>query len=575
VAVALALFTLLPVGPGEALVPAPTGSQLVSTGVVGPTPAPPRDQTLYTSGTAFSPPTSFNPLQRSSYTGTVGLLYETLFLYDPLHSKFVPWLAESGSWAGPATYRIQLRPGVDWVDSKSGAVTGELTGADVAFTVRLAMSDSADPAHQDVASVHSVSAAGDHVTVRFSEPVGYAEWQRFLWHAPVLPEAVWSKLPAGQQARAPNLAPVATGPMTLYSTSASGACYRDNPHWWGKVALALSFKFTYLCDLVSGSSGTALAQLLGDKVDWSNELLRGVPDLAAPKATGYGIKTYYPSTPYMIPASTAWLQMDLARAPGDDLDFRKAVAYAVDPSAVAQGAYTGTVVVAAPAGLLPELGKWVDQKAAKQLGFYYSPSLAKKYLAKSRYEGQQISFLVPQGETELSDAANLLTGQLGKVGVHVKVDTVPLRQFSADLVSGNYGMAINPEVGISATPWDYFDTVYRLPVPSALAAGQNTERFSDPAAWALVERAGTTPPTDTAELTKFYDELQVDFLEQLPEIPLWYTGAWFQANTKVWQGYPSSTTPRDQFTPVMWRGWLGSSTTVFALAGLTRSASRS
>lgn len=551
------------------------GSQAGSDNVVGPVPMPPRDETLYTSGTSSTPPSSFNPLDQSSYTGTMGLLYEPLFLYDPLHQKFLPWLAESGSWVGPTTYRLQVRPGVDWVDSKSGDVVGTLKGADVAYTVHLAMSDQSDPAHGDVESVRSVSATGDQVTVQFSQPVGYAQWQRFLWHAPVLPQAVWSKLTANDEASAPNLSPVATGPMTLYSTSPSGACYRDNPHWWAKTALGLSFKFTYLCDLVTGSSGTELSDLLDDKVDWSNELLRGVPSLAEPKAAGYGIKTYYASAPYMIPATTAWLQMDLARSPGSNVLFRIAVAYAIDPSTVAEDAYTGTVKAAEPAGLLPELSSWVDQKVAKKLGFYYSPSLAKKYLERSGYAGQQLPFLVPGGEPDLADAANLLAGQLAKVGIHVKVEIVAQAQFLADLASGNYGMAINAQVGISATPWEYFDTVYRLPLASALAAGDNTERFSDPAAWALVERAAATPTSHTAALVNIYDQLQADFLEQLPEIPLWYTGAWFQANTKIWEGYPSGSAVHDEFTPVMWRGWLGSLTTVFALAQLRRDTSHS
>src|SRR5215471_7498914 len=45
----------------------------------------PRTQTLYTSGSAYSPPTNWNPLDvGNDATGTQGLIYETLFLYDPI-----------------------------------------------------------------------------------------------------------------------------------------------------------------------------------------------------------------------------------------------------------------------------------------------------------------------------------------------------------------------------------------------------------------------------------------------------------------------------------------------------------
>ena len=41
--------------------------------------------------------------------------------------------------------------------------------------------------------------------------------------------------------------------------------------------------------------------------------------------------------------------------------------------------------------------------------------------------------------------------------------------------------------------------------------------------------------TDTAKLNSIYSQLEKDFLQQLPQIPLWYNGAWFQGNTQYWQ----------------------------------------
>src|SRR3972149_7878109 len=61
----------------------------------------PRASTLYTSGTAWGPFSQFNPLRSSgNATGTVGLLYETLFRYDPLKDEYIPWLATGGQGGG-------------------------------------------------------------------------------------------------------------------------------------------------------------------------------------------------------------------------------------------------------------------------------------------------------------------------------------------------------------------------------------------------------------------------------------------------------------------------------------------
>ncbi len=127
----------------------------------------PRGETLYTSGTAYSQPTNFNPNDPGGgYTGTMGLLYEPLFLYDPIHGGYKPWIATSGKWVGNS-YVLQVRNGVDWVQSPSQNVVGTVTGNDVAFSIKLAMSNPSDPWNSNVSGVASVSASGQTVTVNF------------------------------------------------------------------------------------------------------------------------------------------------------------------------------------------------------------------------------------------------------------------------------------------------------------------------------------------------------------------------------------------------------------------------
>ena len=92
----------------------------------------PRNQTLYTSGTMYGPPGDFNPIKDWDYTtGAFGLLYESLFLYNPLSDKFIPWLAQSGSWTGPKEYTLKLRAGLTWSDGQP------ITADDVIYTVNL------------------------------------------------------------------------------------------------------------------------------------------------------------------------------------------------------------------------------------------------------------------------------------------------------------------------------------------------------------------------------------------------------------------------------------------------------
>ena len=69
-------------------------------------------------------------------------------------------------------------------------------------------------------------------------------------------------------------------------------------------------------------------------------------------------------------------------------------------------------------------------------------------------------------------------------------------------------------------------------------------------------KASTTPSSDTAALDRIYGPARDGLPPELPEIPLWYNGAWFQGNDTYWTGFPSSTNPNDQNTPVMWGSYL-------------------
>ena len=63
----------------------------------------PRQSTLFTSGTAWGPFASFNPLRSERSTGTVGLLYETLFRYDPLGTSTSRGLPQAASGSAGRT----------------------------------------------------------------------------------------------------------------------------------------------------------------------------------------------------------------------------------------------------------------------------------------------------------------------------------------------------------------------------------------------------------------------------------------------------------------------------------------
>jgi len=524
----------------------------------------PRTDTLYTSGTAYAPPSNWNPFNLGNYaTGTQGLVYEPLFLYDPIKNQYDPWLATSGTWSG-GTYTIQVRNGVKWSDGTA------LTGADVAYSINLAMTNKSDPYNSFVSTVTSATADGNTVTVKFGSSPGYAEWQEYLWKAPVVPQHVWSKLSATQQITGANTDPVGTGPMLLDTYNTTEVAYKDNPNWWAISQLGLSFKFKYLVDVVNGSNNVELSALTAAQVDWSNNFLPGINELVSGLGgnAGYGIKTYYSSSPYMLSANTVWLEPNTTKAPMSNVNFRKALAYAINPAQIVSVDYSGITKAANPTGLLPNLSSFIDPSVVSKYGFSYNPALAKQYLAKSGYNGQAITLEVPDGWTDWMEATSIISQDLAAVGIKISLIYPQDAARNSDLTGGNYDLALDNNASLDSSPWSYFQRVFDLPIVKQQTAQLNWERLDDPAAWNLVQEASTTPPTDTAKLDSIYGQLEADYLQQLPQIPLWYNGAWFQGNTQYWTDYAANGTG-DQNTPVMWEGYLGAMTTVYALAALT------
>ena len=569
-----AALAVLALGTASACSSSPTSSAPKASGTAATSaPAPgssitsfPRSQTLYTSGTAYAPPTNWNPLNLGNFaTGTQGLIYEPLNLYDPIKGQYDPWLATdtpSTGWKGN-TYTINVRSGVTWSDGQA------LTGADVAYSINLARTNAGDPFATNVASVANATASGNTVTVTFKGTPGYTEFEGYLWRAPVLPQHVWSKLSATQQITAANTHPVGTGPMSLASYNAQEVAYQTRSGWWATSALGLNFKFKYLVDMVNGSNNQELGALTAGSVDWSNNFLPGINTLMTSLNgnAGYGFKTYYPSTPYMLSANTVWLEPNTTKAPMNNVNFRKALAYGLNPAAIAQTVYGGIARPATSTGLLPTLNGFIDPSVVSKYGFSYNVATAKQYLAKSGYHGQAVTLQVPDGWTDWMQGISVIQQELQQVGINIQLIYPQYPARTANLTNGTYDLALDNNAGLDTTPWSYFQRVYALPIAKQQTAQLNWERFNSPTDWNLVQQAGTTPPSDNAKLHSIYSQLESDFLQQLPQIPVWYNGAWFQGSTKYWQDYPA-TGGSNQNMPVMWGGYIGAMTTVYALANL-------
>jgi peptide/nickel transport system substrate-binding protein len=493
--------------------------------------------------------------------GTIGLVYETLFIYDPLTDNYTPWLAERGEWTSDTVYELKVREGVTWSDGEP------FTARDVKFTFELGKQAPIffSPLWGWLKTIEQV----DDSTLRFSfsDPL-YQEWAYYLYQVPVLPQHHWGSRTPEEVATGANEKPIGTGPYLYETHDQSRMVWLKNNTWWAKDALGLDPAPKRIVDIVNSSNNVALGLLLQGGIDLSNNFLPGVATLV--KGGGYGIQTYYPEAPYHLAANTAWLIMNTTKPPMNDPEFRKALAFAIDTDQIVEVVYGNMVEKANPTGLLPVWDEYVDQAAVNELGFNYDPTKARLILADAGYkdvdgdgfvespDGSAFSLkvIVPFGWTDWMESIKVISASAQAVGINLAPDYPDYGGYLSARLGGTFDMAIDNQEQLSNTPWAYYDWMFQNPIANIETMQDgNYGRYDNPEAFALVDQLDKTQIDDVAAMKTTITKLQRIQLEDMPLIPLWYNGMWAQMNNSVWTNWPSAAEDANHYLPTTWRGY--------------------
>lgn len=520
-----------------------------------------RNETLYTSGTQWGPPSSWNPFNTGNYAmGTIGLCYETLFIYDPLTNEYIPWLAESGEWVDGNVYELTVRDGVTWSDGEP------FSAADVKFTFELGQE-----APVNISTVwdwlDSIEEV-DENTLRFnfSESL-YQQWGNTLYTTAIVPQHVWESKSVEDITAGANEDPVCSGPYAYESHDQSRMVWVKADNWWATDALGLDVAPTRIVDIVNGSNNVALGMVLQGGLDLSNNFLPGIATLVE---GGYGVQTYYPEPPYMLSANTAWLLTNNTIEPLNDPQFRKALAYAIDVNQIVEVVYGNIVQAANPTGLLPIWDQYIDQDVVDELGFSYDPDMARQLLADAGYTDSdgdgfvdlpdgspiELSVIVPFGWSDWMESIRVVSNSAQAVGINVVPEFPEYPQYLDQRNSGTFELMIANDAQISNTPWTYYNWMFMNPIEDiATLQNGNYGRYDNPEAFDLVDQLDQVPVEDIEGMREIMSELQRMHLTDMPLIPLWYNGLWSQVNTTYWTNWPSSADDANHYLPASWRGY--------------------
>ncbi len=535
----------------------------------------PRNATLYVSGSAWGPYTSFNPLRQGYATGTLGLLYETPFVYDPLKDTYKPWLATSGKWVG-RTYVMTLRSGVKWNDGQP------LTGADVKFSYETGKLAGSEFSTMWKTGLSTITVKGNTVSFVFSGKPNYLDWNTVIYTLPIVPKHIWSaysatEITTGNTDDVSKM--VGTGPF-VYGGGKGGSVtmqWNRRSNWWATKALGLKLPMQYFVDIHNSQNTASLQNFLKNDIDLSNNFFPGVD-----KVIGGKVQTYYPKAPYMLSANTAWLVPNTTHAPLNDVNFRRALAMSINVDQIVKADYGNIVAKANPTGLLPTWNKWIDQPQAKKLGFHYDIAGAKALLAANGYKdtngdgyvenkaGQTVnlSLIVPNGWSDWMTAIQIIAASAKDAGIKITPSYPDYNGLVNTRNSGQFDLVINNDKQLGPTPYTYYDYLFHLPIADSQTFA-NFSRFTQAGAkpWAQTLALNKVSPANEAAAKVLHSKIQKFILQDLPAIPLWYNGAWAQYNTTYWTNFPKSSGAGLQNMPVTWNGYLNM-TGIYALANL-------
>jgi peptide/nickel transport system substrate-binding protein len=533
-------------------------------GKLSPLAGYPRGQTLITSGTQWGNITGFNPYGGNYAAGMIGLNLETLLRFDPIKDRYINWLASSANWTAAKQFTITVRQGVTWSSGKP------FTPADVLFNLKLLRFNTSQWNNLYL-NIQSMKAVGNRVVVRFKTTPNYVQWQNAMYNIPMINPVQGKVIKTAALLTTYNPKnPIGTGPYVLdrkgYDPT-TRVVWVKRAHWWAadqKVSPSPQPK--YIIDLVNTSNTNSLSAVLAGVEDLNNNYLPGVEKLVAQGT----VQTYYKKAPYMLSANTAMLEPNTTVKPLNDPAFRRALAEAINIDQIVSQDYGNLVLPSNPTGLLPTWSKYVDQEAVKANGFKYSTAQAIATLQKAGYkkgsdgyfmnkDGSKINLeiSVPQGWSDWEAARDMIVQSTKSAGIRLTAKVKDFNTWQTDRNTGKFDLVVDNHYQISDNPWSYWNGVYHLPILTTGTGQQNFNfgRYSNPTAWALVQRLDKTPLTNTAAIKEINSQLQTTLMKDLPIIPLWYNGQWAQFTSKYWTNWPAGGTSR-QYTPVMWGGYL-------------------
>lgn len=355
-------------------------------------------------------PDQLDPHRTSAYHSFQVLenVYDTLVEPDA-NLAMKPALATEWSTSeDQLTWTFTLREGVTFTDGSP------LTAEDVVYSYTRIIDEKLNAAYR-FATVESVTAPDSGtvvVTLTAPTPNLLASLGGFKGVAIVKKSNV--------ESGAVKTEPIGSGPFTVASYTAGDSIKLvRNDSYWGTKPKLDGVTFTFVKDPT-----VALQNLRGGEVQWTDNL----PPQQVP-----ALREDDELVVRSVPSSDYWyLALNQSREPYDNVEVRRAVAFALDRAAITKAAKFGLATVNQTA--IPEDSAFYYDYAPYQR----DPARAKQLLATAGVTDLTMDLMVTNEYPETVTAAQVIAAQLKDVGITVTIRTLDFAQWLDEQGKGNF-----------------------------------------------------------------------------------------------------------------------------------------
>ncbi len=415
-------------------------------------------------------PDQFDPHVTTAYPSFQVLenVYDTLVVPSAEDLTFEASLAESWETSeDQLTWTFTLREGVTFHDGS------EFDSADVVYSYERIIDEELSNSFRfaTVASVEGPDPRTVVITLTQPTPNLLERIGSFKGMA-ILPENAAEDLDLTTEANG-------TGPFRLESSNASSTVLTAHEEYWGGTPSIGGVEFRYITE-----PAAALTALQNGEVQWTDN----VPpqQIESLQDDGSVELQTTPSVDYW------YLSMNYARAPFDNRDVRRAIAYAVDREAVAEAAWFGAAQPNQTA--IPEDSFFSSDHAP----FRPDPDQARQLLEQAGVQTPlTMGLMVTDEFPETVTAAQVIASQLEPIGIDVQIETLDFATWLDRQGQGDFDAFYLGWLG-NLDPAAYYQEQHQTDGPN------NYQGYSNPQVDQLLQQGATETDEDARKAV--YDQ---------------------------------------------------------------------